>query len=370
MRPKILAFYLPQYYPFPENDEWWGKGFTEWTSVGRAKPLFKGHYQPKVPADLGYYDLRLPIVREQQAALAKEYGVDGFCYWHYWFGNGKRLLDLVETEVVSTGKPEFPFCYCWANHSWYAKNWNKKDSKIGQRNLIEQEYPGKEDYINHFISCLKAFKDSRYIKIDGKPVFGIFDASTFSEAQEFMTLWNGLAKENGFNGMYFISYCMSVVHYHKVKHLPFDEFVVDAMTMCEKKRSKISIFLRRIMVYLNFDKLLSLRMFDYNAYAKAALKYYKENPCVSICALPNYDHSPRSGMMAFVLKNESPRHFKAFLEGIKEVLLSRGTNNRFLFIKSWNEWGEGNYLEPDLKYGRGFLEAIRDVFGIGTDKRR
>ena len=132
MRPTILAFYLPQYYPFKENDEWWGKGFTEWTSVGRAKPLFKGHYQPKVPADLSYYDLRLPIVREQQAEMAKHYGVDGFCYWHYRFGNGQRLLDLVENEVVESGKPDFPFCYCWANHTWASKNWNAKSSSFSR----------------------------------------------------------------------------------------------------------------------------------------------------------------------------------------------------------------------------------------------
>jgi lipopolysaccharide biosynthesis protein len=123
-RPKILAFYLPQYYPFKENDEWWGKGFTEWTSVGRAKPLFKGHYQPKVPKDLGYYDLRLRETRIEQAKLAEEYGVNGFVYWHYWFGNGKRLLDIVEDEVTQSGEPNFPYCYCWANHTWYSKNSN------------------------------------------------------------------------------------------------------------------------------------------------------------------------------------------------------------------------------------------------------
>lgn len=122
MKPRLISFYLPQFYPTPENDEWWGKGFTEWTNVGRAKPLFKGHYQPKVPADLGYYDLRIPEVREQQADLAREAGIEGFCYWHYWFGNGKRLLDRVFREVVETGKPDFPFCLCWANHSWYAKH--------------------------------------------------------------------------------------------------------------------------------------------------------------------------------------------------------------------------------------------------------
>ena len=121
MKPRLIAFYLPQFYPTPENDEWWGKGFTEWTNVGRAKPLFKGHYQPKVPADLGYYDLRILEIREEQAKMAREAGIEGFCYWHYWFGNGKRLLSQVFKEVVESGKPDFPFCLCWANHSWLAK---------------------------------------------------------------------------------------------------------------------------------------------------------------------------------------------------------------------------------------------------------
>lgn len=173
MKPKIIALYLPQYYPFKENNEWWGTGFTEWTNVGKAKPLFKGHYQPRVPADLGYYDLRLPCIREQQAQLAKEAGVYGFCYWHYWFGNGRRLMNLVFDEVLSTGKPDFPFCLGWANHSWYAKNWNISDTKGKDRLLIEQEFLGVDDFRMHYEYVRKAFRDSRYIYQDDMPVFMI-----------------------------------------------------------------------------------------------------------------------------------------------------------------------------------------------------
>ena len=362
MKPKILAFYLPQYYPFPENDEWWGKGFTEWTNVGRAKPLFKGHYQPKVPADLGYYDLRLPVVREQQAALAKEYGVDGFCYWHYWFGNGKRLLDLVENEVVESGNPDFPFCFCWANHQWGAKNWNSKDAKIAQRVLMKQEYPGVEDYKEHFQCCLKAFKDPRYIKIDGKPLFGLFDASSFNEVKTFIEIWQQLAKENGLSGIYFVCYCMNIDIYKDVKELPFDEFVVDTLSLGAKRQSKWRLSIRKMLSFLNMDRLTTLRVCEYKDYIKAALVFYANNPKATICALPNYDHSPRSGRQAFILNNATPQSFKNFMKGIRDILNKRETNNRLLFIKSWNEWGEGNYLEPDLKYRRGFLEAIRDVF--------
>ena len=180
-KPRVIALYLPQYYPFKENDEWWGKGFTEWTNVGKAKPLFKDHYQPKVPADLGYYDLRIPSVREQQAELAREAGIEGFCYWHYWFGNGKRLLADVFDEVLESGHPDFPFCLGWANHSWNSKCWKFDDSILVEKTLMEQTYPGEEDIQMHFKFLLKAFSDPRYIKVDGKPFFLIHDVEKLPE---------------------------------------------------------------------------------------------------------------------------------------------------------------------------------------------
>ena len=202
---KIIAFYLPQFHPIPENDKWWGKGFTEWTNVGKAKPLFRGHYQPRVPADLGYYDLRIPEVRESQANMAKSFGIDGFCYWHYWFGNGKRLLERPFNEVLQSGRPDFPFCLAWANQSWQGISHGIKNKKI----LIEQLYPGKEDYINHFNSLLPAFKDSRYIRINDKPVFVIYKPLDIPKIQEFILLWNNLALQNGLKGIFFISQPLS-----------------------------------------------------------------------------------------------------------------------------------------------------------------
>ena len=191
-KPLIIAYYLPQYHPFPQNDEWWGKGFTEWTNVGKAKPLFKGHYQPKVPADLGYYDLRLPEVRDEQAELAREAGVGAFCYWHYWFGGkGRQLLNEIIDDVLKTGKPDFPFCFGWANESWKAKQWNKDGS--GDKVIMEQRYGGESDYRLHFEYALNFFKDHRYIKIDNKPLFLVYKPNLLPS--DFISYWNKWAKE-------------------------------------------------------------------------------------------------------------------------------------------------------------------------------
>ena len=203
--PRIIAFYLPQYHPTPDNDKWWGKGFTEWTNVGRAKPLFKGHYQPKVPADLGYYDLRIPEVREEQAKLAKEAGIEGFCYYHYWFGHGKQELEMPFKQVVKTGKPDFPFCLCWANESWHSKFWDYTGKAYSKKLLIEQKYLGREDNIEHFYSLLPAFKDKRYITVDGKVLFMIYSPFEFKNVREFIEEWRCLAKQNGLGGIHFVA---------------------------------------------------------------------------------------------------------------------------------------------------------------------
>ena len=203
-KARVIAFYLPQFHPIPENDEWWGKGFTEWTNVGKAKPLFKGHYQPRVPADLGYYDLRMPEIREAQANMAKEAGVEGFCYWHYWFGNGKQLLEKPFNDVLNSGKPDFPFCLGWANHSWNNRSWSKHARWSEDMTLMEQTYPGEEEHTIHFYEVLKAFKDPRYIKVDGKPMFVIFKPLDIPKVTKFIKLWKKLAKENGLNGIHFV----------------------------------------------------------------------------------------------------------------------------------------------------------------------
>ena len=223
MKPiaRVIAFYLPQYHPTPINEKWYGPGFTEWTNVGKAKPLFPGHYQPHVPRELGYYDLRYPEIKEQQAQLAREAGIEGFCYYHYWFGEGRQELDIPFRQVVETGSPNFPFCICWANQSWYSKFWSS-DINCEAKLIVEQKYDNAEWRELHFNSLLTAFKDSRYIKIDGKLLFMIYRPLEYPEVIVFMQHWQELAKQNGLRGFYFVGQATSEQDAKQILQLGFD----------------------------------------------------------------------------------------------------------------------------------------------------
>lgn len=358
MRPQIIAFYLPQYHPTPHNDLWWGPGFTEWTNVAKARPLFKGHYQPKIPADLGFYDLRLSETREAQAELARKYGIDGFCYYHYWFGNGKRELERPFNEVLSSGKPDFPFMLCWANESWSAKFWNPDGSKIEKKVLVKQSY-SDEDSDRHFMSLLPAFRDPRYIKIDGKPAFMIYKPLELPDAKAFIERWQELAIKNGLKGIYFLCQLQLDITEEVISKLISDGF--DAVNTCRlfdiwvSKRTKaqtlsvaFNLFIRRIPGIREYSDM----------YPKFFNKTdQRENIVPSL--IPNWDHTPRSGKMGTVLTGSSPELFKAHCIEVLEGIAHK--KNPLVFLKSWNEWGEGNYVEPDTKFGHGFLEAIRDA---------
>ena len=352
-KPRIIAFYLPQFYPTKENDEWWGKGFTEWTNVGRAKPLFKGHYQPRVPADLGYYDLRLPEVREQQAELAREAGIEGFCYWHYWFGNGKRLLDRVFSEVVESGKPDYPFCLCWANHSWYQKTWDPtKPDKL----LIEQTYPGTEDYVAHFNEMLPAFKDKRYMKVNGKLIFGVFAPLDIPDFKLFKDTWNRLAKENELSGFCFFGYLPTPSQEKQVLN-DYDYVCVDFYSDVIRYKN---IFLKRCLTWIKAKLFRQPRVAPYKYYVNYVAKHLSEDKRVVPCLLPNYDHTPRSGYRGVLFHSATPKLFRKLLINIFVKRSNIPKEENIIFLKAWNEWGEGNYLEPDLVYGRKYLEAIKD----------
>ena len=354
-KARVLAYYLPQYHPIPENDEWWGKGFTEWTNVGKAKPLYPGHYQPHVPADLGYYDLRVPETREAQAQMAKEYGIEGFIYWHYWFGNGKRLLERPFNEVLSSGKPDFPFALAWANETWKGF-WFGDD---GSRNtLIEQLYPGESDYREHFKTVLPAFKDKRYITCDGKPVFFVYKPLQHPEMKQFLELWRNMAAEQGLDGIYFVAMGQNLYSQEKAEHF-YDTMMdtgFDAISITNSYSAPITSLKDKIIHKIIYDvRKLDMRRYCYEQVACPLDS--RENVIPSI--LSNWDHTPRTGKSGVIVYGSTPQLFHQFLQKKIDLIKEKPYDKRFLIIKSWNEWAEGNHLEPDLKYGRQYLEAIK-----------
>lgn len=378
MKARIIAYYLPQYHPIPENDTFWGAGFTEWTNVAKAKPLFHGHIQPKIPADLGFYDLRLPEIREQQAKLAKEAGIEGFCYYHYWMGNGKMLLERPFKEVLESGKPEFPFCLSWANHEWTTKTWKKN----GKTTVIApMNYPGKEDYISHFNYVLPAFKDKRYIRIDGKPLFCIFDPYNFKDVDVFINIWQKLAKENGLPGIYFtamINNTSTITRTsngsieHTIPNLKSSKNVFnnildlgfDGINSFGKARGEMinqgkywRIFRKYIHKKLSF---LPPMTFNYPKVVKNFFSPEDKWDNVFPTIMPNWDRTPRAGKAEGIYVNATPKNFQKHLEEAIELIKDKKEEHRILFLKSWNEWGEGNYVEPDQEYGHAYLEAIKN----------
>lgn len=348
---KFIAFYLPQFYPTKENNEWWGAGFTDWRTVNMAKPLFKNHVQPKIPLDLGYYDLRLAETRKEQAQLALHYGIDCFCYWHYWFGNGKRLLNYPFDQVIASKEPQISFCLGWANHSWYKKSWGGKGK---DQLLIKQEYLGKKDYILHFNTMLEAFKDKRYSKFNNKLIFIIYQPlDNKEEIKMFIQTWRNLAKENGLNDFFFIGKDSYSRNKEEILSLGFDAIYNDNLFGILHKETLIQKGVR----YLKRKIFNTPMVFKY----KDAIKYMlteeesKENVIPVIA--PNWDHSPRSGNKNAIFIESKPQYFEQLVSKAENIASKK--QNNLVIVKSWNEWGEGNYLEPDLEYGKGMLEALR-----------
>lgn len=359
---KIIALYLPQFHPIPENDEWWGKGFTEWTNVGKAKPLWKGHDQPRVPTDLGYYDLRLPEVREQQVELAREAGVTAFCYWHYWFGNGKRLLERVFDEVLESGKPDFPFCLGWANHNWESKAWNKDVSK--NTILLEQTYPGEEDIQLHFRYLLRAFKDSRYVKVNGKPFFLIFKPSMMP--RYYLDRFRELAKDNGFPDLYIVANVYDTLaskdDYLKMGY----DAVVYNRTISFRYYEYIKKNLFGKLIYKTKERIgqwITRRprgAKNYKDYCHLFVTEVEREKEVIPLIFPQWDHSPRSGGKAsFIYYNAKPEYFYKHAKQALNAIKNKPEEEQIVLVKSWNEWGEGNYMEPDLTNGKGFIQALK-----------
>lgn len=346
--------YLPQFHPIPENDAWWGKGFTEWRNVGKAKRFFKGHYQPRVPADLGYYDLRVAETRAAQAELAKQYGIEGFIYWHYWFGHGKRLIERPFNEVVASGEPDFPFALAWANETWkgFAHGLTNRNT------LIEQLYPGVEDYTAHFHEVLPALKDKRYVTVDGKPFFMIYKPLADPEVKVFIETWRRLAVENGLPGIFFVG------HNNNVKE-SVEEIMSTGVDAVNTTR-----LINYLDNYRGFwghvrDKLKKMFLgvplaVSYRLMSKYFLVDEEDRrELVFPSIIPGWDHTPRSGKQGLIITHSTPELFERHVAQAIEMVQHKKPEHKIVVVKSWNEWAEGNYLEPDLKWGHAYLEALK-----------
>jgi len=351
---RAIAFYLPQFHPIPENDEWWGRGFTEWTNTAKARALFRGHYQPHIPTDLGFYDLRVSESRIAQAEMARAYGIEAFCYYHYWFA-GKRLLEMPFNEVLESGQPDFPFCLCWANQSWTGI-WHGAPNRL----LVEQTYPGMDDHKRHFEYLLPAFKDKRYLTVDGKPVFVVYNPTQLPDSLRVTDYWRNLAVQAGLPGLFLIAE-------HEAPDWNPEDAGFDALLnvrLPKRRRDMVTSvswknpLLKLRNLYADWRHLPTIHQYRdvIDGLVADRVPGIESYPCV----IPNWDNTPRSGENGMVLHGSTPELFRHHLRKALHRVADMPSDRRFVFVKSWNEWAEGNHLEPDSRFGHGYLDVIKD----------
>jgi lipopolysaccharide biosynthesis protein len=359
MRKKFrpLALYLPQYHPIPENDEWWGKGFTEWTNVAKAKPLFKGHYQPHLPADLGFYDLRLRETRIAQAEMAKKSGIHGFCYYHYWF-NGKTLLEKPIESMLQSNEPDFPFCICWANENW-SRNWDGQFKNV----LIEQKYSFKDD-VDHIRYLFTFFSDPRYIRVNNKPVFIIYRTELFPDIKRTVEIWREESVKSGVGDLYLIR-AESFVQGVDPASIGFDASFVFQPNWHNQPARYLDNSARRFMhkIGLKRSVFLENRVRYYKDFAEAQQREvtkfsFKRFPGIT----PMWDNSARRLKDAYILLDSTPEEYSKWLNHIVNTFQPFSDEENFIFINAWNEWGEGNHLEPCQKWGTAYLDETKKNF--------
>ncbi|MCX6300307.1 MAG: glycoside hydrolase family 99-like domain-containing protein [Bacteroidetes bacterium] len=374
---KPIAIYLPQFHPIPENDKWWSKGFTEWTNVTKAQPLYNGHYQPHLPADLGFYDLRLSEVREAQAKMAKENGVYGFCYYHYWF-NGKRILERPFQEVFESKKPDFPFMLCWANENW-TRTWDGLNNNV----LLEQQYSEDDDRA-HIKFLIPYFKDKRYIKVNNKPVFAIYKSTLLPNINKTINIWREEAKlaqldlylcvfegfgnegkqmvDVGFNASIefqpFSKYLAEFIEYktlHKLNSKLWFKFLKNIYRLLDLPK-------KTTLLYENCKKSVRMEL-EYSDFVDYLVSHYQfEQGYTKFPGItPSWDNTARRGKEAFYLKNSTPQKFEEWIRFLKDNMISKSDEENFIFINAWNEWGEGNHMEPCQKWGQKYLESLKNV---------
>lgn len=349
---KAIAFYLPQYHPVPENDEWWGPGFTEWSNVTQAKSLFEGHYQPHVPADLGYYDLRLAEVREAQAQLAKAHGIHGFCYYYYWFA-GRRILERPLQEVLDTGKPDFPFCICWANENW-SRRWDGSEHEL----LLKQEHSEEND-IKFIHDVIPILKDPRYIKVNGKPILIIYRLPLLPNPAKTAELWRKICRDEGVGEIY-----LCVVESFGYTDPYKDGF--DAAVQFPPHDVRVLAPINNKIDDLPED--YTGVLYDYEEVVFNELNREAPNYKRFRGVMCSWDNTARKKKAGNVFLNATPKSYELWLRGVVDYTRKHlPPNEQLVFINAWNEWAEGTHLEPDRKFGKGFLEATKRAIGKHTD---
>ena len=350
---RSIAFYLPQYHRIPENDRWWGEGFTDWTNVRAATPLFPGHHQPHVPGELGYYDLGDGRVREAQADLARHYGIDAFCYYHYWFA-GRRLLGGPLDEVLATGRPDLAFVLCWANEPW-TRTWDGGRNEL----LMDQHYSDDDDR-RHIDWLIDAFRDPRYLRVDGRPLFLVYRAGQLPDPLRTTRTWRERASQAGLPGLY-----LCRVESHRERGDPtalgfdaaveFQPAVGDVPLLSRARLLSPRRILARAGVTRPDTSYIAMEYADLvRMMRERPPPGYPRFPCVT----PDWDNSPRRRDGAFVLTGSTPELFGEWVADVAARLRRRPTGPRLLFVNGWNEWAEGCHLEPCRRWGYGYLEAF------------
>lgn len=344
---KILALHLPQYHSIPENDKWWGEGFTDWNNVKKAKPLFEGHQQPIVPLNNNYYDMTKPETLQFQADLANEYGVHGFIYYHYWF-NGKLLLEKPCEVLLEHSEIQNHYCFCWANETW-ARTWDGHDTDI----LIKQEYGGEKDWKAHIEYLLPFFKDDRYIKVNNKPMMFFYSCCRIEKFNDMVDYWNTILVNNGFDGLHVVEFINS---FNKGDKDIKSDVVVEFEPLCTSKYY-ISPF-KKAMRFINKKfSLIDFMSYDY-VWRKLIHKKHDYGKKIYRSCFVNFDNSPRKGKKALIMKGSTPEKFGRYLQELIDDN-SRNYDDDYLMINAWNEWAEGAMLEPTEQNKFRYLETIR-----------
>lgn len=368
---KIIPVYLPQFHTIPENDEWWGKGFTEWTNVREAKPLFEGHYQPRVPQGCNYYDLTDVEVLKWQCKLAKEYGIYGFCMYHYWF-NGHLLLQKPMEMLLAHPEIDIKYCVSWANHDW-TDGW--KAHNRAPRVLIAHDFDDEQDWVNHFNYLLPFFKDPRYMTENNKPLMVIYIPNLIRKLGKMLALWTKMAQDAGFDGLTYIYQSASSSFDESWDRSKFSYGVemnpgYANMFFSPKKGGlmpKLMKYSREIKRLLGIRRSLlpgkktkTVTTLDYDEVWQKVLNLRPKYPNMIPCAFTDWDNTPRHMERGYVYTGASPEKFKKYFTQLVQNTKDY-YNTDIIFVFAWNEWAEGGYLEPDEKHGCGYLEAIKDV---------